>query len=224
MSYENHSSKKTKTVVKLLYIFLLVFLIYFFYHKITLKIMEIFQSNPTLYNDFLYFSSQIKNSTLEGLLYISILGALFFLAIPMEAIFIYYLSSTFHGAFFIILIIVLGSLIGLSINYFLGWILGDKVLKKFFEKENYDKYKNYIDKYGGAVLVIGNIIPSPIEPLTLLYGSFNYSYKKFFILALIGRIIKYTLLFIAFYFFWDQIIFFYEELLQKINPLNYINF
>lgn len=222
MIENTHSSKKIKNIVKGLYILLLVFIIYFFYHNITLKIMEFFESNPTLYNDFLYFSSQIKNSTLSGLLYISILGALFFLAIPMEAVFIYYLSSTFHSAFAIIIIIVIGSVIGLTINYFIGWMLGSKVLKRFFEKENYEKYKNYIDKYGGIVLVIGNVIPSPLEPLTLLYGSFNYSYKKFLIFSLIGRILKYTLLFIAFYFFWDQIIFFYEELIQKLNPFNYL--
>lgn len=218
------SQNKSSKVIKWLYILLLIFIIYMFYHKITSTIMDYFNSNPSIYNNFLYFSSQIKNSTLAGLFYISILGAIFFLAIPMEAIFIYYLSSTFHSTFFIISIIVLGSIIGLTINYFIGWILGDKVLKKFFEKENYDKYKNYITKYGGFVLVIGNIIPSPIEPLTLLYGSFNYSYKKFLILCLIGRIIKYTLLFIAFYFFWDQLTFLYEDLLQKLNPFNYINF
>lgn len=218
------SSKKSPKIVKWLYIILLIFILYMFYHKITSLIMDYFKSNPTVYNDFLYFSSQIKNSTLPGLFYISILGALFFLAIPMEAIFIYYLSSTFHSALAIIAIIVIGSVIGLTINYFMGWVLGDKVLKKFFDKENYEKYKNYISKYGGVVIIVGNIIPSPIEPLTLLYGGFNYDYKKFFILSLIGRIIKYLILFIAFYFFWDQIMFFYDDLIQKLNPLNYVSF
>lgn len=221
---DDSKNKKNKgsSIVKWLYIFLFLFLFYIFYHKITTVITNYFLSNPSIYTDYLYFSTQITNSTLAGLFYISILGALFFLAIPMEAIFIYYLTSTFHSALFIVAIIVVGGTIGLSINYFMGWILGGNFLKKMFEKKTYEKYGGYITKYGAIILVVGNILPSPIEPLTLFYGSFNYSYKKFFILSLIGRLIKYLIFFIAFYFFWDQITFFWDDLMNSIPFMQYL--
>ncbi len=216
-------TKKGSSLIKWLYILLFIFLFYIFYYKITTIITDFFASNPSLYNDYLYFSTQIQNSTLPGLFYISILGALFFLAIPMEAVFIYYMTSTFHEPILIVGIIVIGGVIGLTINYLIGWILGKNILKRFFDKKKYDNYNEYIKKYGGVVLVIGNILPSPIEPLTLLYGSFNYSYKKIFILSLIGRLIKYIIFFILFYYFWDKIIFFWDDLINSIPFIQYLS-
>lgn len=207
--------KKTKFLksFKWPFIFILLIIAYIFYQPFILFLLNILKSNPTAYHYYLIIESNILNKTLLGLFFVSILGSLFFLILPSEAIFIYYLGSTdlFFG--YVIFFTVFGSLIGLSFNYFFGFILGEKVIRFLFKK-NFWNYKEKIEKYGGMVLFLGNIFPGPIEVLVIFYGGFKFNYKRFLFLSMIGRLIKYVIIFIAFYFFWDQINFYYNILIN----------
>lgn len=207
--------KKTKFFKKFKWPFIISLLIvaYLFYQPFVLFILNILKSNPTTYNYYLTVESNILNKTLLGLFFISILGSLFFLILPSEAIFLYYLNSTSYFFGFTILVTVIGSLVGLTFNYFFGFALGERVLMFLFKK-NFFKYKEKIEKYGGLVLFFGNILPGPIEVLAVFYGSFKFDYKRFLFLAMMGRLIKYIILFIAFFFFWDQITFYYNSIMN----------
>ena len=171
--------------------------------------------HPTIYNYYLLMESQIQNNTLKGLFFVSIFGSLFFLVLPSEALFIYYLSSTNHGAGTIMILTLIGCLIGFTINYFAGRILGERLVRILFKK-NFEKYKEKINEYGGYVLLIGAILPGPIEVLAVFFGAFKFGYIRYIYLIFIGRFIKYALLFIAFIFFWDQIMGYYHNLIDSI--------
>ena len=192
--------------------------IYFFYKPVLLYLLNLLKSNPTTYSYFSIVESNISNKTIIGLFFTSILGSLFFLILPSEAIFIYYLSSTNYNFIIIIIMTILGSLVGLTFNYFFGLILGEKIIKLIFKK-NFFKYKEKVENLGGYFLFFGNIFPGPIEVLSIFYGSFKFQYKRFIYLSFIGRLIKYLLLFIAFYFFWDQITLIYNYLIQLIHTI-----
>ena len=208
----------TRKKLKWPIIILVVVLIYMFYNTIILYFLELLKLSPTVYNAYLFIESEVQAQTLMGLFLISILGSLFFLVLPSEALFFYYLSETDHFAVFIISLVVGGSLIGLSFNYFFGRLVGERVIRALFKK-NFDKYKEKIDKLGGYVLLIGNIIPGPIEVLVVFYGGFKFHYGRFIFLCMIGRIIKYIILFVIFLFFWDSITAWYDSVLSNIVVL-----
>lgn len=214
---KNSKKKRNNFLAKFKWsmIIILGILLYLFYQPILLSFLSILKLNPTLYADYLYIQAQISNNTLLGLFLAMILGSLFFLALPSEMIFIYFLSSTQFNFILIILFAILGNLVGLLFNYLFGWILGERVVRFIFKK-NFWKYKQKIDNYGGWILLFGNIFPGPIEVLSVFYGSFKFNIKNYLFLALIGRTLKFVLLFLAFTFYWDQIINYYHIILDII--------
>lgn len=213
--------KKTqgnKKSYKWLWIIAAVIIIYLFYTPMLKFFLGLLEANPTLYSYYLYVEAQITNETLKGLFFITILGTLFFLALPSEAVFIYFLSSTNHQIYLIILSALIGNIIGMSINYGFGRLVGQKPLKWLFKK-NFENYKEKVQKYGGWVLLIGNIIPGPIEVLAIFFGGFKFKYPVYVYLVLIGRLIKYLILLVAFIFFWESIIVYYEYTIQGFEIL-----
>lgn len=206
--------EKNAKHIKWTLIIILVVLLYLFYDKIILYLLGILQKNPTIYSYYLTIENEISNNTLKGLFFVSVLGSLFFLVLPSEALFIYYLNATSYNPLIIFLLTVTGCMVGLSFNYFFGRILGDRIIRFLFKK-NYEKYKEKIDKYGGKVLLVGNIFPGPIEVLAVFYGGFKFSYARFVYLSLVGRAIKYMLLFLAFTFFWHDIMLYYNGFIDN---------
>ncbi len=212
--YYKKSSKKLKWII----ILSIAGVLYLFYDQIILFLLDILKKNPTSYKYFLYLQSQISNNTIPGLFLLSILGSIFFLVFPSEALFIYFLNTTNYFGPLIIILMIAGNLIGLLFNYFFGFILGERILRWMF-KENFESYKNKIKLYGGYVLFFGNIFPGPIELLSVFYGGFKFNLTKYVFLAFMGRLIKYVILFIAFVFFWDQIMFYYNDFLGIFSKL-----
>lgn len=207
-------SNSEKKKIKFWIIISLIILIYLFYEPALNKIQEILKLNPTIYKIYLGVESQIINNTILGIFYVSIFGSLFFLTLPSEALFVYFLSSTQHFFFLLIILMVFGNLVGLIFNYSIGRLLGERFASKLFSK-SFNKYQKLINKYGGWILLLGNIFPGPVELLTIFYGSFKYNFKQYVYLCFIGRLTKYTLLFIIYLFFWDQITFFYDDIINS---------
>lgn len=213
---KRRGTRKKKKSIKLWVIIAFVAAIYLFYDAILSWIMDILKSNPTVYSIYLAFEAEIVNNTVKGLFLVSIFGSLFFLAIPSEALFIYFLDSTNYYAIVIILLMVFGNLAGLAFNYIFGRAFGERFVRMIFTS-SFDKYKEKIEKYGGIILLLGNIFPGPIEVLSVFYGSFKFNFKRYLFLAFMGRLIKYLILFCIFYFYWDSIMLFYDEVYAELE-------
>lgn len=210
---KNNEFKRFKWSIYLI----IFFLLYLAYEPFMNLFFDLLKINPTIYSYYLYLEHQISNLTLTGIFFVNILGTLFFLILPSEALFIYYLSSTDYFIGFLILFSVLGNIVGMSFNYFFGRILGEKILKWWFKEKKFFEYKEKIDRYGGIILVLGNIIPGPVELLSIFFGGFKFKYGKYIYLVLIGRTIKYLLIFTAFIFFWDQILYYYTSSMELLS-------
>ena len=182
---------------------------YLFYEPFVFWVLSLLKSNPTTYSYYLMVESNILNKTLLGLLFVSTLGSLFFLVLPSEAVFLYYLSSTDYWFVWIIGFSVLGSLVAFLFNYLFGFVLGERVVRFLFRK-NFWNYKEKIEKWGGIVLFFGAIFPGPLEVLSIFYGVFKFSLKRYLFLIAFGRFIKYVILFVAYYFFWDSIMYWWN--------------
>jgi len=208
-------SKKPKKKLKWGLIIIILVLIYIFYNQILLYFLNYLKTNPTMYSNYLYITDQISNNTLKGYFFVSILGSLFFLLLPSEALFIYYLNSTSHNFILLILIMILGNLIGLIFNYLFGRLLGENILKLIFGEGSFSKYKEKIDKYGGYFILFGNILPGPIEFISVFFGGFKFNFKRYIFLTFMGRLIKYIIIFLLFHFFWDTLIFSYNDFINN---------
>lgn len=203
---------------KLYVIILILILLYFSYNQLILLFLNLMSSHPTLYAAYLYLESQISNSTSIGLFTVAVLGSLFFLSLPSELLFIYYLNSAPQNVFVIFGLMLAGNLVGLVFNYLFGWLLGERVLRFFFRK-NFDKYQERVLKYGGVVLFFGNILPGPIELLSIFYGGFKYRFSYYVYLCLAGRAFKYMILFVIYVLYWDQLVSYYYAFLDSFLVL-----
>ncbi len=211
----NKKLNKEFKKIKIISIIILLIIGYIFYQPFILYISSILKSNPTFYYYYLFIKNEISNHTILGLIFSSFFGSIFFLALPSEALFIYFLDSTNYHPILIILIMVFGNILGLIFNYLFGRLMGKKVLMLLFKEKKFFDYKEKIDEYGGIIALFGNIFPGPFEVLSVFYGGFKYKFSYYLFLSSIGRIIKYSLLFIAFYFYWPQIIY-YWSLIKNI--------
>ena len=198
-------------------IILILVLLYVFYAPVTFAVIAFLEQYPTLYSYFLYIQSQIEGATLMGLFFFSIMGTLFFLILPSEGIILYYFASTDHFILYVLLFALAGNAIGMSFNYLFGRILGQRILIFLFGKENFVRYGRGVRRYGGYLLFIGNILPGPIEFISVFYGGFRFSYKRYIYLVLMGRLFKYVILFILFLYFWHDIVYYYDSIVSSFS-------
>ena len=100
----------------------------------------------------------------------------------------------------VILIVLLGNAISLTIDYAIGFLIGRRFVKRSL-KEKFERWHDRTLKWGWAIVVVGNIIPSPIEIMTLFLGGVRYPYMKLLKYTLLGRAAKFVLLAVAYYYF-----------------------
>jgi len=124
-----------------------------------------------------------------GALIISILGNFIpFMPIP-------YLLAIYYMAGYllvdpIILGIVsgIGGAIGKSVVYALGFE-GGKLIISEEKKRQIEKFKELLGKYGAVAVFFVTVTPSPDDIVIIPLGLVKYSFIKFFIATLLGKII-----------------------------------
>jgi membrane protein YqaA with SNARE-associated domain len=155
------------------------------------KIIEIFQQNPSVYRIYTFIAAEIGSKTIMGLFLIIFMGSLFFITLPIEVIFVLYLGSG-HNPLLMAAIAVAANTAGFLVNYVVGFIVGRKVLD-WLMKDSFEKLERWIHRYGGFLLVVGDVLPFPMQLFTLTVGSARYNIIKFVKYSMIGQIIKYAI-------------------------------
>jgi membrane protein YqaA with SNARE-associated domain len=92
----------------------------------------------------------------------------------------------------ILLVAVSGSMLGVWLNYLLGYY-GVKLIHNRISKQDLDKAKRIMDRYGwfGLFLVMVLPLPLPTDPLTVLCGMSRMNPIEFTIASAVGKLIKY---------------------------------
>ncbi|WBX81585.1 DedA family protein [Virgibacillus salarius] len=131
-----------------------------------------------------------------GIFIVLILGIIG-LPIPDEFLLTYVGYSVFAGRMSLslsLLVAILGSVIGISISYFLGQKLGLPFIKRFGPKvhiteKNITWVQHSFRKFGGFFLLTGYFIPRVRHITAYMAGITSYRYLYFSIFAYIGAMI-----------------------------------
>ncbi len=77
------------------------------------------------------------------------------------------------------------------IGYFIGNYLNQTQFYKAMEKNFFGKYTNYLDQYGGFLIVVAALTPVPFSGICMLVGAMKYSFRKMLLFAL-SRFIRFS--------------------------------
>ena len=190
------AKRKLKKLIFWLALFGVIFLLISLFQK---QIVALIKMNKVTWAMYSHIAEQIEGKTLLGLWYAGFFGALFFIIVPLEPIYFYYLSLD-HSPFWVITLMQLSSVLGLTVDYIIGAALGENVIARF-ARERFNRLHLTMERWGGMLITISNIIPfMPVQIISLLVGSTRYGLRKFFVYTFIGRLFYLLILFWGAYY------------------------
>lgn len=146
-----------------------------------------------------FFEKDIKNTTPLGLFYISFLGNLFLIPLPIEIPF--FLGVTKGNPFFLSLFLVLAGIIpSQAINYIIGTKFS-RIVFTFISTKKIYKVKRWVNNYGSYAIFGFNLLPLPSNELTFALGIAKYNITRLFVFTIVGSIIKFFAIFGFYVFF-----------------------
>ena len=129
---------------------------------------------------------------------VSLAGYLFFLFIPVELAFVYYISSG-ENIWLLMLIAIVSALISQSIDYLIGYSVSSKFIDKMIGRQRFESAEAQIRRYGNVIIFIFNFLPLASPVILLASGMLKHRFKDTFLFMFIGLVIKYFLLVLAFH-------------------------
>lgn len=149
----------------------------------------------TIGKDIYYGSAE------EGLLSFAIVnfaGYLFFLFMPVELAFIYYVGQGIN--LLTINSIAIGTaLLSQTLDYLIGYTFSTRIVNNLIGRERYLKAESKIRKYGNVIILIFNALPLSSPVISLSAGMIRYRIKDALLFSIAGLLIKYLLLSLIFH-------------------------
>lgn len=113
-----------------------------------------------------------------------------FMPIPMELVSLPIFLLNPSNAFYYSLILVLFSILGSTVGYYIGKACAKPLLSKLISKDNLDKLNKLYSKNSFLTVLTSSFTPIPYEAYVLSAGVFNIGFRKFMVPAIISRIIR----------------------------------
>jgi len=134
-----------------------------------------------------------RPATLFSFGFINFAGYLFFLLMPVEALFPYYITIG-NSAILTIIVAVTTALLAQTIDYLVGRYFSQKIIDGMISEKRFKKYDKIIENWGGPSILVFNLFPLSSPILLLVAGIVRYNYKKTFLYSFIGLTIKYSVI------------------------------
>ncbi|NQV00567.1 MAG: DedA family protein [Parcubacteria group bacterium] len=148
-----------------------------------------------------------------------------FIPFPSEVVILpaaYLAQQGEMNIFLVVIVGIVGSLLGASINYFLAYTLGRKVIYSlvdcrffkflFINKEKIIKAENYFLKYGNLSTFTGRLVPGVRQLISIPAGFSRMSFKSFILYTFLGSGVWVTILAVLGYSFGSN-----QELVSKYS-------
>jgi membrane protein YqaA with SNARE-associated domain len=121
----------------------------------------------------------------------------FFILMPMELAFIYYLRAG-YDPFILNLVAVSTAMISQVIDYLIGYFFSTHIIDRLIGRKRYEKAEDEIRKYGNWALFLSNLLPLSSPIISLAAGMLKYRMKDAFFYSFVGMVCRYLLLSLLF--------------------------
>jgi membrane protein DedA with SNARE-associated domain len=137
-----------------------------------------------------------KSESLTSFTLVHFAGYLFFLLMPVEMAFVYYLS--FYSEMELIGIALGTAFAAQVIDYLIGYLFSYKSIHFMVGEKRIANAENYIQKYGNLTIFLFNLLPLSSPVIALVAGMLKYSFKDLAIYSVLGLALKYAILALIF--------------------------
>lgn len=120
-------------------------------------------------------------------------GYLFFLIMPVELAFVFYLSSG-YDYLTINLVAVSTALVSQAIDYLIGYSVSKKMIYNIIGHKKYELAEYEIRKYGRLTILVFNMLPLSSPVISLAAGMLRYKIKDALFYSFLGLTIKYLVI------------------------------
>ena len=121
----------------------------------------------------------------------------FFLFMPMELAFIYYLRTGYEP--FSLNLVAIGTAFAAQvINYLIGYFFSSGIIDRLIGRSRYEKAEAEIRKYRNWTLLFSNLLPLSSPVVSLAAGMLKHRVKEALFYSLIGIVLRYLLLTLLF--------------------------
>ncbi len=140
-----------------------------------------------------------RKPTIESFAFLHTLGYQFYLLIPVELLFLYYISEG-HNAIFLTILAIGTAIISQMIDYLIGLLASKKIINNYIGINRYEKIKrNLGGRYKDLIIFFFNLtfLSSPI--IAAMAGIMRIKTKEFLLYSFLGLTTKYIILAIAYF-------------------------
>lgn len=121
---------------------------------------------------------------------VSLAGYLFFLFMPVELAFIYYLSIG-ENMIYLNLIALGTALFSQSVDYLVGYSFSTSIINKLIGKRRFGKAQDKIRQYGNAAIFIFNFFPLSSPVISMAAGMLKHRVREALLFTFLGLGLKY---------------------------------
>ncbi len=123
-------------------------------------------------------------------------GYLFFLLMPVEVAYVYYLN--FFSDLKMLIVAMTTALAAQIIDYLIGISFSSAVINNLVGEKRILKAEKHILKFGNLTIFIFNLFPLSSSVISVAAGMLKYRFRLFIVYSLLGLLIKYCLLTVLF--------------------------
>jgi membrane protein YqaA with SNARE-associated domain len=126
---------------------------------------------------------------------VALIDASFF-GIPLDPVVAFYVHANPHRAIVYALLGSLGSAIGSTVPYLIGYKGGEALVIKKLGQRRFARMHNLTEKYGDMALIIPALMPPgfPFKAFALMAGVTEMRYPHFLLSIFVGRLLRFVIL------------------------------
>ncbi|WP_319481729.1 VTT domain-containing protein [uncultured Draconibacterium sp.] len=123
-------------------------------------------------------------------------GYLFFLLMPVELAFIYYLP--YYSGFDLIATAMLTAVAAQCIDYAIGRLLRPNKIIELMGQKRIEKAERKIQQFGMLTIFVFNLFPLSSPVIALAAGMLRYDFRRFLVVSILGLLLKYVVIYFVF--------------------------
>jgi membrane protein YqaA with SNARE-associated domain len=122
----------------------------------------------------------------------------FFLFMPVELAFIFYLRSG-YDPIILNLVAITTAFASESIDYLIGYFFSTRIIDQMIGRKRYERAEEEIRKYGNWAILVSNVLPLSSPVISLAAGMLKYRVREAVFFSFVGIVLRYLLLTLLFH-------------------------